>query len=136
MISNYLNRYNYQIIWELKKKKKQIRHGKGRKRERKHQSQMVRFAVFFYIFKIKKKNTYFCLNWTNSGLFWPISNRIKPNRPVSGQIGNQKKRFAMARLHSASMHVKCGCATPRGTPILSRITHTQRILSQICNLQV
>ena len=50
------------------------------------------------------------MNWTNSGLFRPISDRIELNRPVSSQIeigGKKKKRFAMEARAATSTAAWC-----------------------------
>ena len=95
--------------------------------------------------KIKIKKPYFAMNWTNSGLFRPISDRIELNRPISRQIEieeKKKKDLPWKRVqlrqqpHGVSMCVGCGCASLEAYPCFSRITHTQGILSQIWNLQV
>ena len=67
------------------------------------------------------------MNWTNSELFRPISDRIELNRPVSSQIeigGKKKKDLPWKRVqlrqqpHGVSMCVGCGCAIPGGAPML------------------
>ena len=80
------------------------------------------------------------MNWTNLGLFRPISDRIELNRPISSQIEIEEKKKKdlpwkhmqlRQQPHGVSMCVGCGCASLEAHPCFSRITHTQGILSQI-----
>ena len=68
MISNYLNGYNYQIIWELKKKTKTNKMWKGEKNGKENTRVKRCILPFFLLFYFKPH-------------FWPVSDRISPHWP-------------------------------------------------------
>ena len=127
MISNYLNLYNYQIIQELKKKKKTNKTWKGNKKGKKTLQSNGVFCLILFFFFIILFLKY--IKTLISARIRPIQGCFHLFRTKTTRIGNRKKKkkekdlprtcMQLCRwLHDAFVCVGCGRSTLRAAPML------------------